>query len=91
MKACREWTDVPAIVGGSESRECLRPQGHEGPHLIQRENGAYIVYEINILCRCSVCRKGKEELLCRVFREVTEHEALCLMGTESPCIPSLWT
>jgi len=81
MKSCGVLSNDIGIVGGSEWRGCVRKAGHDGPHLIQREGGAYVAYETNLLCNCKNCRGGKPDSGCEIYKEVTEPEALRLMST----------
>lgn len=81
MKTCGVLSNDTAIVGGSEWRGCIRKVGHDGPHLIQREGGAYVAYETNFLCNCPNCRSGESDYRCEVYKVVTESEALHLMTT----------
>lgn len=66
----------------SQGLECLRPHGHAGPHLIQREDGKYIAYETDLLCMCEICTTSSEpEDWCDAYRVVTRKEAKLLKNT----------
>ncbi len=80
MKSCEVLSNDVAIVGGPEWRGCVRKAGHDGPHVIQREGGAYVAYETNLLCKCKNCRGGKAHHGCEIYWEVSEKDALHLMS-----------
>ncbi len=66
----------------SEGLECLRPEGHAGPHLIQREDGKYIAYETDLFCTCEICSTSNEpEDWCDTYRVITRKEAKLLKST----------
>lgn len=62
--------------------ECLRPWGHGGPHLVHRNCGGYVAFEIDLFCACETCRTSDEpEDWCRIHRRVTPEEAVLLVST----------
>jgi hypothetical protein len=67
---------------------CLRPHWHTGPHLIQRENGTFIAYEIDWGCDCYSCNMEDMDQWCEVYTEVTEDRAKHLVA--EPEYPWKW-
>jgi len=62
--------------GGEIYRECLRPEGHSGPHLIRRENGVFVAYETDWSCECSSCQSGDPFDWCEIYFEVSPQKAM---------------
>ncbi len=45
-KACMHLTKDEEVVGNSDmGLQCLRPEGHTGPHMIQRSDGRYVIWQ----------------------------------------------
>jgi len=61
--------------------ECLRPQGHEGPHLVLRHSGEYISWEHDKECVCQDCLSEDPNDWCMVYGEVSNQEAELLIGS----------
>lgn len=74
----RDWL----ICGHSDtSLECLRPMGHDDPHLICREDGTYIAVQGDWDCNCVSCQSENADDWCEIFWEVSEKEAQRLLTT----------
>lgn len=77
-----------SIQEGEEvSQQCLRPDGHEGPHLVQRLDrvgGQYVLWGQDICsvneCNCGYWEEGGDpEQVCLVYTYITQAEAEKLM------------
>jgi hypothetical protein len=68
---------APAKVAGSqeETCECLRPEGHYGPHLIQRNDGEYILFEWDWECDCEYCQSEDRARWCALYKKISGYEA----------------
>ena len=65
---------------GSDCLECLRPHGHEGPHLVKRADargGAYYLWERIICddCDCSGAESFSWDDCCVAYGTITLEEA----------------
>jgi hypothetical protein len=81
MATCGVLTFRGDITGyAQQPLECLRPDGHTGPHLIQREDGTYIAYEIDWECDCDYCHSSDREEWCELYKPVSEIEANVLVA-----------
>ncbi len=78
MCTCGILTHDIQIIGWSEGetyRECLRPTGHSGPHLIRREDDTFIAYETDWLCDCAGCQSDDPCNWCEIYWEVSPEMA----------------
>ncbi len=84
METCGIITDDLSMIGVGEAeyQECIRPCGHFGPHLIQREDGVYVAFETDMECDCEGCMSDNSDLWCEIFWEVPESEARVLTNNK---------
>lgn len=63
--------------------ECLRPEGHTGPHLVLRHDGRYMIWK-NDLCppdTCEGCDSEDPTDYCLAYDEVTAEIAERLIAS----------
>ena len=79
---------IDLFISGSDEYvegfcECLRPYGHKGPHLIQREGGGYVMWETDLSCNCETCRESDDASdWCSAHRPASAREAALLVCTK---------
>lgn len=54
---------------------CIRPAGHDGPHLIYNYSGEFVIWEDDSSCGCDMCCSGDSDDWCLVYSEVSVEEA----------------
>lgn len=79
---------IDLFISGSDGYveghcECLRSCGHDGPHLIQREGGGYVIWETDLSCDCETCQISNDSYdWCNVYRSASAEEAALLVCTK---------
>lgn len=70
-----------SLISDVQHKECLRPVRHDGPHLIRRDSGEYVVWEDDDECNCELCMGEDPCDNCLIFGEVSDEEALLLISS----------
>ena len=84
---CGILIDRIEIVGASldsySHKACLRPVGHDGPHLILSYSDKYMVWEDDGECDCDYCQGEDPVDRCLIYGEVSEAEAKKLIESDT--------
>jgi hypothetical protein len=75
MNTCGVTVNDSTIIGSSLGyKECIRPEGHDEPHLIQRDDGECVTFENDLMCGCEYCMSEEPDDWCQIIRYPTNDE-----------------
>ena len=79
------WVDSHSAGNDEEvHKQCLRPEGHEGPHLIIDHFGQYVAWEYDKQCQCEDCRSEDPHDWCLVFWRLNHEDGVWLEHSIRP-------